>query len=118
MFSALRTLLVSLLLASCASSQNSMGQVVVVETVVASNDAHEIERLVTAPLERAIHTLTGFVRTESQTTPGSSRVEVFYAGIPTPEEIRQVESAALAEWAKFSALASKPVVSIRSSARP
>ena len=118
MLSALRTLLVSLLLASCANGQNSMSQVVVVETVVESKDAHAIERLVTAPLERAIHTLTGFVRTESQTTPGSSRVEIFYAGTPTPEEVRQIESVALAEWAKFSALASKPVVSIRSSVRP
>ena len=118
MHSAVRTLVVSLLLASCASSQGPMEQVVVVETVVASNDAHEIERLVTVPIERAIHVLHGFLKTESQTTPGSSRVEVFYAGVPTPEAIKQVESAAQAQWEKFSAFASKPVVSIRSSARP
>ena len=42
MFSALRTLLVSLLLASCANSPNSMRQVVVVETVVASMDNSSI----------------------------------------------------------------------------
>ena len=95
-----------------------MDQVVVVETVVASQDAHEIERLVTAPLERAIHALTGFARTESQTTPGKVRVEVFYAGSPTLEAVKQIESAVQAEWAKFSALASKPLVSIRSSALP
>ena len=95
-----------------------MSQVVVVEIVVASEDAHEIERLVTAPLERAIHVLVGVTEIRSRTTPGSSRVEVLYARSPTPEAVKQVEAAALAEWAKFSALASKPVVAINSSTLP
>jgi multidrug efflux pump subunit AcrB len=86
-----------------------------VETEVASQDANEIERLVTVPLERAIHSLTGFAMTASRTWPGSVRVEVYYAGRPTPEAAKQVESAVLAEWAKFSTFASKPVVSIEAS---
>ncbi len=72
MFSALRTFLVPLLLAACANGPNSMSQVVVVETVVASGDAYEIERLVAAPLERAIHALVGVTEIRSRTTPGSS----------------------------------------------
>jgi multidrug efflux pump subunit AcrB len=120
MFFIFRPLLLSLalLLASCATSQNSLSQVVVVETVVATQDANEIERLVTVPLERAIHALTGFARTESQTSPGSVRVEVYYIGSPSPEAVKEVESAVLAEWAKFSTLASKPMVFIRSNALP
>ena len=118
MLSALRTLLVWLLLASCASGENSMGQVVVVETIVASQDAHEIERLVTVPFERAIHTLRGFARTESQTKPGHVRVEIFYAGSPPFEAVRKIESVVLAEWVNFSSLASKPMVSIKASALP
>ena len=111
----LRTFLLSTLLASCASSQTSMGQVVVVETVVASQDAHEIERLVTAPIERAISLLVGFVEIRSRTVPGSSRIEVIYAGAPTSEAVKQVEAKVLEEWAKFSALASKPVITVNSS---
>jgi multidrug efflux pump subunit AcrB len=68
MLSAVRILLVSLLLASCANGPNSINQVVVVETVVASIDAHEIERLVTAPLERAIDALVGVTEIRSRTT--------------------------------------------------
>ena len=115
MSSFLRIALVSFLLASCANSQNSMIQVVVVEMVVASKDAHEIERLVTSPLERAVNGLAGVKEIRSRTTPGSSRIEVSYAGTPTPQALKQVESAVVAEWAKFSTLASKPVVAINSS---
>jgi multidrug efflux pump subunit AcrB len=95
-----------------------MSQVVVVKTVVVSQDAGEIERQVTVPLERAIHTLTGFARTESQTSPGSVRVEVFYVESPSPEAVKELECTVLAEWAKFNALASKPLISVRSSALP
>jgi multidrug efflux pump subunit AcrB len=115
MFSFLRIVLVSFLLASCANSQNSMSKVVVVETVVASKDAHEIERLVTAPLERAVNALAGVMEIRSRSAPGSSRIEVLCAGTPTPQALKQVESAVVEEWAKFSTLASKPVVAINSS---
>ena len=118
MLSVIRTLLVVLLLASCANGQNSASQAIVVETIVASNDGEEVERLVTVPIERAIHSLTGFLRTESSTTPGSSRIVIFYASTPTPSEVKQIESAVLAEWAAFSSIASKPVVSVKSSAVP
>ena len=115
MFSVLRIVLIAFLLVSCANSQNSMSQVVVVETVVTSKDAHEIERLVTAPLERAVNGLAGVTEIRSRTTPGSSRIEVLYARTPTQQALKQVESAVVAEWAKFSTLASKPVVAINSS---
>ena len=118
MFSTVRMLMLSLFLVACASGPDSVSQMVVVETTVASNDPHEIERLITVPLERAIHTLTGFTRTESETTHGSCRIHVFYTRAPDPETVRQLESAVLAEWANFSAMASKPVVSIKSVARP
>ena len=91
-----------------------MSQVVVVETIVPIMDAHEIERLVTAPLERAINVLVGVTEIRSRTTPGSSRIEVLYASNPSQQELKQVESAVLAEWAKFGQLASKPMVAINS----
>ena len=115
MFSTLRTLLLALLVTSCASSPNSVNQVVVVETVVASVDAHEIELLVTSPLERAINGLMGVTEIRSRTIPGSSRIEVSYANAPSQQSLKQVESAVLAEWAKLEPFASKPVIAISSS---
>ena len=95
-----------------------MSQVVVVETVVASGTPEEIERLVAVPLERALHELAGTTEIRSRSIHGSCRVEVSYARTPASEVVKQVEFTALAEWAKFSALASKPVVSVSASAIP
>ena len=95
-----------------------MGQVIVIEVAVTSQDAAEVERLVTIPIERAIHGIQGIGVTESSATSGFSRLIVFYEGQSTPEAIRQVESAVFAAWEKFSTFATKPVVSLRSSAAP
>lgn len=92
-----------------------VGQVIVIETVVASQDAEEVERLVTVPLEHALHDLAGFALTESSAMPGLSRVVVTCADDPTAAAIRQIESAVELAWTKFSAVAAKPVVLVRSS---
>jgi len=118
MFFTLRALLLSLLLTACALTPNSMNPVVVIEVVIANGSAEEIERSVAIPLERALHMLAGVTAVKSTSADGRCRVEVGYASSPTPEALEQVKTAAMAEWHRFSALASKPVVSVKPSAIP
>jgi multidrug efflux pump subunit AcrB len=95
-----------------------MNQVIVVETLVANGTPEEIERLVAIPFERALRQLAGVTEIRSQSTQGICRVELSYASVPSAEALKQVESSALVEWAKFCALATRPVVSINTSAIP
>jgi multidrug efflux pump subunit AcrB len=87
---------------------------VVIETVVASNDPDEIERLVTVPIEQALQQLNGFEKTESLTSQGSVRIEIFFARTPSPEAVKQIEFVVHATWSTFSLATSKPLVYIPS----
>ena len=112
----LRNLLPAVLLAGCALAAApvapSMNSVIVIEIAVPSVDAHEIERAVTVPLERALNGLPGVVTINSTSTWQRCRIELGYAGRPGRAAVEQVTALVLAESARFEVAASKPVISV------
>ena len=64
------------------------------------------------PLERALNGLPGIVTIASTSTWQRSRVELIYAGRPSPAAVEQVTAIVLAEWAGFDVSTSRPVITV------
>ncbi len=114
----IRSLLIVLTISACAAAPNPVGQVIVVETLVANTSPETIEREIARPLERALGTLPGVKEIKSTSTYGACRVEIGYQAAPTLTEVEQVEVTALVAWKKFSLLATRPTLSIGPSGVP
>lgn len=116
MLPVIRHLLPAALLAGCALGATPVmpivNPVIVIEIAVPGVDAPEIERAVTAPLERAFNGLPGVITIRSATTWQTCRIELAYANRPTRAAVGQVTAVARSESARFDVAASKPVISV------